>query len=69
MIMVYAVKRLYQARCHYKDWDGVGLEPQAIPKFLIIADEAHNFASNSKEKVRRPLYFVKLRKRDVIWGV
>lgn len=50
MIMVYAVKRLYQARCHYKDWDGVGLEPQAIPKFLIIADEAHNFASNSKEE-------------------
>lgn len=50
MIMMYAVKRLYQARCHYKDWDGVGLEPQAIPKFLIIADEAHNFASNSREE-------------------
>ena len=47
---MYAVKGLYQARCHYKDWDGQGLEPKAIPKFLIIADEAHNFASNSKEE-------------------
>ena len=50
LIMMYAVKGLYQARCHYKDWDGQGLEPKAIPKFLIIADEAHNFASNSKEE-------------------
>lgn len=52
MIASYLLKKLYMRRRLYKDWEQSGMDytdsniPKKFPPFIIIIDEAHNFAPN-----------------------